>query len=108
MGIGPMRIRVLAFGRTADRKDPWRIKLMIECIGLTGIDHEQDLPVAALKAHLLKGISKILALDIAGILELDELIPAMTSQVDQQVGVGIGLQPLGDRRQDRKSVVRER
>ena len=80
--------------RAARRNDVGAVEMLEERVGLAGVDHEEHLVVAALLPHLLERVREIPPADLLGVLELEELVPAVARHVDQHVAARVGAQPF--------------
>lgn len=91
------RIGVLALSAGANGQDVRRIELRVQRVSLTRVNHEQDLVVALLLEHLFEAVSNVLGGDLFVVLELQELVAAVASHVDQNVAAAVREQSLGAR-----------
>ena len=57
--VDVMRERVLPDEAAADGQDVGRVEARVHRGGLTRVDHEEDLVVAALRPHLLEGVRQL-------------------------------------------------
>lgn len=92
-----VRVGRLVEGAGARRNDVGRVKVGVHGVCLAGVDHEQQLMVALLLPHLAERIRQIPRPDLFGVLELQELVPAVARHVDEHVAAGVGAQALAAR-----------
>ncbi len=91
------RVRVLALSAGANGQDVRRIELRVQRVGLTRVNHEQDLVVALLLEHLFEAVSNVLGGDLFVVLELQKLVAAVSGHVDQNVAAAVREQTFGAR-----------
>lgn len=84
--------------------DVGRVEARVEGVGLAGVDHEEQLAVAALLPHLREGVGQVPAGDLLAVLELEELVAAVARHVHEHVAARVGAQPLAARHLRRQPV----
>lgn len=95
--VGMVAIATLIDLGAAGGDDVGAVEVLEEGVGLAGVDHEEHLVVAALLPHLLKGVGQVPAANLLGVLELEELVPAVARHVDQHVAARVRAQPFAAR-----------
>lgn len=90
-----MAIRTLIDLTTPRRNNPRAIKLPVQRIGLTRIDHKQQLAIPSLLPHLLERVRQIPTPNLLAVLEFQELVPAVAGHVDEDVTAGVGAEAFG-------------
>ena len=78
-------IRVLAELRRPRRKDVRRVELGMQRRRLTCVRHKEDFVVPLLLPHLLESVRDIERADLFAVLELEELVPAVSGHVDEDI-----------------------
>ena len=89
-----VRVRVLPLLAASDREDVRGAELLGERGGLARVRDEEDLGVPPLGAHLRQRVGDVLGQDLLLVLELEELVPAVAGEVDEDVAARVGEQAL--------------